>query len=96
MLDISKVYKVYSGRAGMCCCGCSGKYATATAHKEFADQDRGYVVDDVNDVTVRKVVGKILSADRPVDEGPHVYAVVGKRMYVAYVVYQGADNDHSI
>ena len=84
MLDISRVYKVYNGKVHSCCCGCSGKYATASAHKEFADQDRGYVVDDVNDETVRKIVGKILSAANPKDEGNHVHATVGKRLYVAY------------
>ena len=84
MLDLSNVYKVYNGKPNRCCCGCSGKYATATAHKEFADKDRGYAVDDANDVTVRKVVGKILSANNPIDEGGHVYAIVGNRMYIAY------------
>ena len=83
MLDLSRVFKVYNGRANACCCGCSGKYATASALKAIADQDRGYVVDDVNDETVRKIVGKILSANSPKDEGDHVHATVGKRLYVA-------------
>ena len=84
MLDLSRVFKVYNGRVNSCCCGCSGKYATASALKSFADQDRGYVVDDVNDETVRKIVGKILSAADPKDGGDHVYATVGKRLYIAY------------
>ncbi len=84
MLDLSRVFKVYNGKINSCCCGCSGKYATASALKAFADKDRGYVVDDVNDETVRKIVGKILSADKPVDEGDHVHATVGKRLYIAY------------
>lgn len=84
MLDLSRVFKVYNGKANACCCGCSGKYATASALKAHADTDRGYEVDDTNDVTVRKIVGKILSADNPQDEGGHVYAIVGKRMYIAF------------
>lgn len=84
MLDLSRVYKVYNGRVNSCCCGCSGKYATASALKAIADQDRGYVVDDVNDETVRKIVGKILSAADPKDGGDHVYATVGKRLLIAY------------
>ena len=84
MLDLSRVFKVYNGRANACCCGCSGKYATASALKEIADRDRGYVIDDVNDETVRKIVGKILSAANPKDEGDHVHATVGKRLLVAY------------
>jgi hypothetical protein len=87
MIDLNKVYKVYNGRAGLCACGCSGKYTTASQHKEFADKARGYETDDVNDVTVRKIVGKILSAENPEDSGMgFVYAIVGKRMYVAYTV----------
>ena len=84
MLDLSRVFKVYNGRANACCCGCSGKYATASALKAFADRDRGYEVDDVNDETVRKIVGKILSAADPKDGGDHVYATVGKRLLIAY------------
>jgi hypothetical protein len=84
MLDLSRVFKVYNGKVHSCCCGCSGKYATASAHKEFADKNRGYAVDDVNDETVRKIVGKILSADNPKDEGDHVHATVGKRLLVAF------------
>jgi len=86
MLDLSRVFKVYNGRANRCCCGCSGKYSVASAHKEFASKDRGYDYNDsdVNDETVRKIVGKILSANNPKDEGDHVHATVGKRLYVAY------------
>ena len=84
MLDLSRVFKVYNGRVNSCCCGCSGKYATASVHKAYADQDRGYAVDDVNDETVRKIVGKILSAANPKDVGDHVHATVGKRLLVAY------------
>ena len=86
MLDLSKVFKVYNGRVNSCCCGCSGKYTVAGAHKAFADKDRGYPYDDsdVNDETVRKIVGKILSANNPKDEGGHVYAIVGKRLLIAY------------
>ena len=84
MLDLSRVFKVYNGRVNSCCCGCSGKYATASAHKAYADQNRGYAVDDVNDETVRKIVGKILSAADPRDEGDHVHATVGKRLLIAF------------
>ena len=84
MLDLSRVFKVYNGRVHSCCCGCSGKYATASVHKAYADQNRGYAVDDVNDETVRKIVGKILSASNPKDEGDHVHATVGKRLLIAF------------
>jgi hypothetical protein len=86
MLDLSRVFKVYNGKPNRCCCGCSGKYSVASVHKEFASQDRGYPYNDndVNDETVRKIVGKILASANPKDEGDHVHATVGKRLLVAY------------
>jgi hypothetical protein len=86
MIDLSKVFKVYNGKANACACGCSGKYKIASSLKSVADKDRGYSHDesDIDDTQVRKIVGKILSSDNPIDNGDHVYAVVGKRMYVAF------------
>ena len=86
MIDLSKVFKVYNGKANACACGCSGKYKVARALKSVADKDRGYSHDesDIDDTQVRKIVGKILSSENPIDNGDHVYAVVGKRMYVAF------------
>ena len=86
MIDLSKVFKVYNGKANACACGCSGKYKVARALNSVADKDRGYSHDesDIDDTQVRKIVGKILSSENPIDNGDHVYAVVGKRMYVAF------------
>lgn len=88
MFDLSKVYKVYSGRLRFCMCGCAGKYTVASAHREEANRERGYDYTDeeVSDVTVRRIVGKILSAAEPVMEDNYIHAVVGKRFYVAYLL----------
>jgi hypothetical protein len=85
MLEVNNVYQVYNGKANKCCCGCSGKYTTATQHKEFADKERGYVVDDANDETVRKIVNKILNSENTVKEGSYFYTIIGQRLYIAYV-----------
>jgi hypothetical protein len=54
---LSNVAKVYRGRSGKCCCGCSGKYRFAKAHLAWAATNRGYEVDDneVNDSYVKKI-----------------------------------------
>lgn len=86
MFDLHKVFKVYSGKAGSCMCGCSGKYKISSALREEANRDRGYDHNDqdVSDVTVRRTVGKILSAAKPVFESNYVYTVIGNRIHVAY------------
>lgn len=86
MLDLNRVYKVYSGRANHCMCGCAGKYKVASEHKQFADNDRGYPYgdDEINDTIVRKTVGKILAADDFKIEDNYIFAVINKRIHVAY------------
>lgn len=61
-------YTTYAGRPG-CMCGCNGKYAVASGHKAFADENRGYVTDDTNDRSVNGLLNKLtrFSADQ-VDE----------------------------
>ena len=68
IIDTGRVVKAYNGMRNRCACGCSGKY---------------FKVEEQPDA-VRKIVGKILAADNPIDEGGFVYAEVGNRMYVAY------------
>jgi len=83
---LSAVYKVYSGRAGQCGCGCSGRYRVASQHRDYAGQERGYAYDssDVSDDAVRRTVGKILAAATMEDSGSYIHAQVGGRVYVAY------------
>lgn len=54
-MELGKVMKVYSGRAGACMCGCNGHYRVASAHAKAA----GYDADDVNDRSVKIIFNKI-------------------------------------
>ena len=53
------VFKVYSGKAGTCMCGCAGKYSyTERGAKEHSP---GYDVDDsVSERSVKIITGKLL------------------------------------
>lgn len=53
-INLSKVYKVYSGRTG-CMCGCRGKWSCASTAP--AD-DKRYT--NVSDRSVKIVVGKLM------------------------------------
>ena len=61
-LTIDNVASVYSGKRGMCACGCAGKHTYSTEHKAWASKDRGYEVydDEVNDRTVKMIFNKVM------------------------------------
>jgi hypothetical protein len=95
-IKASDVMSVYSGKAGSCCCGCSGKHATA--YRVSAGDDRGYAVgeEECSDRTVSLILRKLKFAlDSglkhnvcPGHEGgfvSHVSVEVGNRLYVAYM-----------
>jgi hypothetical protein len=77
------VYKVYSGKAGSCACGCSGKYSyTALGAVE---QSPGYDVSDaVNERSVKIIAGKIQRNPNKKDEDGMVYVEEGNRILIAY------------
>ena len=58
-VTVDQVMSVYSGKAGRCYCGCSGKHSYASKHVAIASKDRGYAVDadEVSDRQVKKVLG---------------------------------------
>lgn len=87
------IRSVYSGRAGSCCCGCSGNHRYASAFVEEAGKHRGYPVaeDEISDRTVSFVVNKINGHvneigidDVEIVSGSHVALTVGNRLYLAY------------
>jgi hypothetical protein len=97
-IDLAQVASVYSGVAGKCCCGCAGKHTTASAHRVWVGEDRGYEVsdDEVNDRTVKLIVGKIEAAlngeveaadidTNKTTHGKYFSATVGNRLYIAYL-----------
>lgn len=63
-LTLDNVASVYSGKRGMCCCGCAGKHTYASALRDEASKSRGYVVRDeeVNDRTVKMIFNKVMKA----------------------------------
>jgi len=91
-INIDDVMSVYSGKNGRCCCGCAGKHTYASKWQAAAGKDRGFKVtdDEVNDRTVKLILGKIAKIGGEQYDGPfgsHVSAVSGDRVYVAYLKY---------
>ena len=85
MIDINKVASVYSGEKGYCCCGCAGKHTYASQHRQWASDNRGYLVKDeeINDSVVKRIVNKI-EKNNPQIYRNMITAVIGKKLYVAY------------
>ena len=81
---MDNVYKVYSGKAGKCMCGCAGKYSyTALGAKE---DHPGYDVSDaVNERSVKIIMNKLLRNPNTLrDEGTLVLEQNG-RVLVAWL-----------
>ena len=94
-LKVEDVVDVYSGKDNKCCCGCSGKYSYASAHRALGAGRRGYAVDDsdTNDKQVRRVFGLMLDQfyagnDIEVD-GDQAIFIVGQRLYM--VMFKQSD-----
>jgi len=71
-IKIETVASVYSGKAGRCCCGCSGNHRYASAHAAHVKM----LVNKLN-----KADAKELTHDNPV----YVSMERGGRLYVAYL-----------
>ena len=78
MLDISKITKVYSGKAGKCMCGCAGKYSynEGTEHEEWQG--------DVNVRTVKMFTKQIKSNPAVKYGNGYMYFEHNGRIKVAY------------
>ena len=88
-LTPADVMSVYSGKAGHCCCGCSGKHRYSSQHRAAGSKHRGYTVDDdeVNDVQVRKVLGVVQKNVDAADYGKNLFTVeLNERVYIAYLL----------
>ena len=87
---LADVVKVYNGKIG-CMCGCNGKYKVATAHREYADKNRGYAYDDedISDRSVKIIFNKVMKNPNKVVQGNIVYvedrsAGYAGRIHVVY------------
>lgn len=90
-MSVDDVMSVYSGKAGACCCGCSGNYRYNSKHVNRAGKSRGYEVsaDEVNDRQVKRVlniVKKNVSGVSQVGEGLVFEATVDNRYYMVHGV----------
>ena len=86
-LTLDNVASVYSGKRGMCCCGCSGKHTYASALRAEASKSRGYEVRDeeVNDRTVKMIFNKLMQNEfEKISETCYSYET-GSRLYVVYL-----------
>ena len=77
------VYKVYSGKAGKCMCGCAGKYSY-TADGAYKHNPGYDVSEDVNERSVKIIANKVFrSADKVVETGL-AYVERNGRIIVAF------------
>ena len=79
------VYKVYSGKAGRCACGCSGKYSYTA--QGAVEQSPGYdVTDSINERSVKIIANKVLRNPNVQYEGNYAYVEdrVANKMQVVY------------
>ena len=94
VVDVSQVYKVYSGKAHKCACGCSGIYRVASAHLKYTSDDRGYPYEKSDDKFVKRVVKiindnlSIATKARTDSDVNWVSVVIGERTYTAYIIPQ--------
>ena len=74
------VYKVYSGKKG-CMCGCRGKYSYTA---EGAVKDNPEYVHDINERSVKIIMGKLLRDANTVKFDNMLVLEKGERVLVAY------------
>lgn len=56
-IDVTKIISAYSGKTGLCRCGCAGKYYYQQATREIASKERGHEVHDneISPVMINKI-----------------------------------------
>ena len=83
MFNVNDVYKVYSGKAGKCMCGCAGKYSY-TANGAVENSPGYDVSDKVNERSVKIIANKVLRSSNKVVEDNYVFVEQDGRILVAY------------
>ena len=78
---MQNVYKVYSGKVGVCMCGCAGKYSYTA--EGAVKHNPGYEP-NVNERSVKIIAGKVLRDPNKIFEDNCVYVTNGDRILVAY------------
>jgi len=84
------LFGVYVGKAGACCCGCSGTHTYLLANRVAAGLNRGYEVDndEVDDARVKRVLRKLQRVDPSlINAGDNHFALTeGGRLSIVYLV----------
>lgn len=83
-IELAKVAQVYSGMNNRCCCGCAGKHSYASQHLRASIKSHGYQL-EASDRSIKIIVDKMNKIlPEVIMEDNLCYAVVGKRLYIAY------------
>lgn len=83
-----EIASVYSGKAGKCCCGCSGKHYYSSAHAEWSEKNRGYSIDpkEINDKQVKRIANIIAKNSEIVvrEDNNYEFVEIDSRIYITY------------
>ena len=79
---MDNVYKVYSGKAGKCMCGCAGKYSYTA--QGAVEHNPGYEP-NVSDRSVKIITGKLLRNPNTKREDDALVLEQGGRILVAWL-----------
>ena len=80
-MELNGVYKVYSGKANRCMCGCAGKYSYTA--EGAVKHNPGYEP-NVNERSVKIIAGKVLRSSNKVVEDGLAFVEENGRILVAY------------
>lgn len=78
---MENVYKVYSGKAGRCACGCSGKYSYTA--EGAVKHNPGYEP-NISERSVKIIANKVLRNSNKIVEDGFAYVEQNGRILVAY------------
>lgn len=73
------ISKVYVGKSGKCCCGCSGRYTYPEASGETPS--RGI---KVSDRSVKLISNRVVNSPDVVDRGSHAFIDDGTKVRIVY------------
>ena len=79
---MENVYKVYSGKAGKCMCGCAGKYSYTA--EGAVKHNPGYEP-NVNERSVKIIANKVLRNPNAERDGDCVFVEQNGRILVVYL-----------
>ena len=87
-VTLSNVRSAYSGKAGRCCCGCSGKHVYQERTRELASKRRGYSVndDEINEKKIASILKKIQNDPQSYAKDSYIALEIERKLYIVYLV----------